>query len=160
MASASTASRLYLSVIGLALALAGTVFFLLMLRSFQRARAVDSWPVVPCIILSSGTDERQIDPNSAVERRFAVLFGYEWEGVPRESELWSLRGSGWTSKEDKIQSYLDRYPEGSRQECHVNPDDPQIAVLQAESKAPGYSLWFPALFIVGGLGVVVGAWRR
>jgi hypothetical protein len=32
-------------------------------------------------------------------------------------------------------------------------------VLEIESKAPGYSLWFPVLFVVGGFGIMVGAWR-
>ena len=159
MARVSTASRVYLSLIGLALALAGGVFFALMWRSFQRARAVDHWPVVPCVILKSETEERQVDPNSGVERRFAVLFGYEWEGRPYESELVKLRGSGWSSKPDIVEAYIGKYPEGSEQECHVNPQKPEQAVLEKESKAPGYSIWFPGIFVVGGIGMVVGAWR-
>ncbi|WP_193211223.1 DUF3592 domain-containing protein [Luteolibacter marinus] len=160
MASASTASRVYLTLIGLGLALVGGLFFALMWRSYQRACEVEAWPVVPCVILSSGAEERQIDPNGPIERRFAVLYGYEWEGVPRESERLSLRGGGWSSQDEKLQVYEDRYPQGSTQQCHVNPSDPDFAVLQLESKAPGYSLWFPALFVVGGLGIMAGAWRR
>jgi hypothetical protein len=159
MARVSTASRVYLSFIGLALALAGGVFFALMWRSFARARAVEHWPVVPCIILSSSTEERQVDPNGPVERRFAVLFGYEWEGRPFESELVKLRGSGWSSKGEIVSAYMEKYPEGSQAECHVNPQKPEEAVLEKESKAAGYSLWFPGIFVVGGLGMVVGAWR-
>jgi hypothetical protein len=44
--------------------------------------------------------------------------------------------------------------------CRVNPADPAVAVLRIDSRAPGYSLWFPALFVVGGVGIVVGALRR
>lgn len=160
MPQRSTGSRVYLTLVGLALALAGGIFTALMWRSFQRARDVEAWPVVPCIILRSDVEERQIDPNSAVERRFSVLFGYEWEGVPRESELLKLRGSMWSSKAEGAQAFLERYPEGSRQECHVNPADPAIAVLEPESKAPGYSLWFPLIFVVGGIGMMAGAWRK
>ncbi|TAE73758.1 MAG: DUF3592 domain-containing protein [Verrucomicrobia bacterium] len=160
MPQRSTGSRVYLSLIGLALALVGGLFAGLMWRSFQRARVVDAWPQVPCVILSSDVEERQIDPNGPLERRFAVLFGYEWEGVARDSRLLRLRGSMWTGKEDAIRLLCDRYPEGARRECRVNPADPAVAVLEPESKAPGYSLWFPLLFVVGGLGVMVGAWRR
>jgi hypothetical protein len=32
-------------------------------------------------------------------------------------------------------------------------------VLKRDSKAPGYSLWFPIIFVVGGLGIIVGAVR-
>jgi hypothetical protein len=160
MPQRSTGSRVYLTLVGFALALVGGVFAALMWRSFQRARVVDSWPVVPCIILRSDVEERQIDPNSAVERRFAVLYGYEWQGAPLESQLLKLRGSMWSSKPAGADALLERYPEGSRQQCRVNPADPTIAVLEPESKAPGYSLWFPLLFVVGGLGVMGGAWRK
>lgn len=160
MARVSTASRVYLSFIGLALALAGGIFFALMWRSFQRARTVEHWPVVPCIILSSSTEERQVDPNGPVERRFAVLFAYEWKGQPYESELVKLRGSGWSSKTDITMAYLEKYPEGAQRQCHVNPQKPNEAVLEKESKAAGYSIWFPGIFVVGGIGMIVGAWRR
>jgi hypothetical protein len=164
MATSSTGTRVYLSIIGLMLAVVGGFFFALMWRSFQRARDVEKWPVVPCVILRSAADERQVDPNGPVERRFSVLYGYEWDGGRHDSELRTLRdkrrGGGWTSKENDVQALIGRYPEGSTQECHVNPADPETAVLEVESKAPGYSLWFPGLFVVGGLGIIVGAWRR
>ena len=160
METSSTGTRVYLSIIGLLLAVVGGVFLALMWRSFQRAREVEQWPVVPCTILRSAVDERQIDPNGPVERRFSVLYGYQWEGANRDSELWKLRGSGWTSKGENVQALVARYPEGSAQKCRVNPGDPEIAVLELESKAPGYSLWFPGIFVVGGIGMIVGAWRR
>ncbi|WP_264503299.1 DUF3592 domain-containing protein [Luteolibacter flavescens] len=160
MPQRSTGSRVYLSIIGLMLALIGGIFSWLMWRSFQRAREVDHWPQVPCIILRSAAEERQIDPNGNVERRFSVLYGYHWEDVPRQSDRLKLRGSPWVSKEAAVQIFIDQYPEGSQQQCRVNPADPDVAVLEPESKAPGYSLWFPLLFVVGGVGIVVGAWRK
>ncbi len=160
MATPTTGSRVYLSIIGLMLALAGGVFLALMWRSYQRALEVERWPQTPCLILQSGEDERQIDPNGPVERRFSVLYGYEWQGRQYSSTLWRLRGSRWSSKEEGVQELIERYPEGSTQECRVNPASPDIAVLEPESKAPGYSIWFPAIFVVGGLGMVAGAWRR
>lgn len=160
MATSSTGTRVYLSLIGLMLAVVGGIFCKLMWTSFQRAREVEKWPVIPCIILNSTMDERQVDPNGPVERRFSVLYGYEWDGGRYDSDLWKLRGSGWTSKEGGVEAMIAYYPEGSTQQCHVNPADPHQAVLEVESKAPGYSLWFPGLFVVGGLGIIVGAWRR
>lgn len=160
MESSSTGTRVYLSLIGLALAVAGGVFLALMWRSYQRARQVESWPQVPCVILRSEVEERQIDPNGPVERRFGVLYGYTWQGVTRDSDRWKLRGSGWTTKEEGVQELIDRYPEGSQQSCRVNPSDPAVAVLETESKAPGYSLCFPGIFVIGGLGMIAGAWRR
>ena len=47
MAKTSTGTRVYLTLIGLMLALIGGIFFALMWRSFQRARHVDQWPWCP-----------------------------------------------------------------------------------------------------------------
>lgn len=160
MPQRSTGSRVYLTIIGLMLALAGGIFSWLMWRSFQRAREVDDWPQVPCVVLRSESETRQIDPNGQSEYRFAVLYGYHWEGVPKESDRLKLRGSPWVGKEAAVQIFTERYPAGSHQQCRVNPADPDEAVLESESKAPGYSLWFPMLFVVGGIGIIVGAWRK
>jgi hypothetical protein len=35
----------------------------------------------------------------------------------------------------------------------VNPAEPDFAVLKPDTKATGYSIWFPLLFVVGGLGI-------
>ena len=160
MPQRSTGSRVYLSIIGLMLVLAGGLFFWLMWRSFERAREVDHWPQVPCVILRSEAEARQIDPNGNPEYRFAVPYGYHWEGAPRDSDLLKLRGSPWVSKEDAVKIFIEKYPEGSQQQCRVNPAKPDIAVLEPESKAPGYSSWFPLIFVVGGIGIIAGAWRR
>lgn len=160
MAERNTGARVYLTVIGLMLALAGGVFTWLMWRSFSRARSIDHWPVVPCVVLESELEERQIDPGRPIEMRFQVLYSYEWEGQEYKSDLYRLRGSSWSSRDAEVKILMDKYPAGSVQDCHVNPADPNLAVLVGESRAPGYSLWFPVIFLVGGLGVVVGAWRR
>ena len=41
--------------------------------------------------------------------------------------------------------------------AYVNPSDPDFAVLKPDTKAAGYSIWFPLLFVVGGLGITVRA---
>ncbi|MEP4078785.1 DUF3592 domain-containing protein [Haloferula sp.] len=160
MAERNTGARIYLTVIGLALALAGGVFTWLMWRSFSRARAIDEWPKVPCVVIESTVEERQIDPARPIEMRFKVLYSYEWEGEEYKSDRYRLRGSSWSSRPDGVKMLIDQYPAASVQECLVNPEQPDLAVLFGESRAPGYSLWFPVIFLVGGLGVVVGAWRR
>lgn len=160
MAERNTGARIYLTVIGLMLALAGGVFTWLMWRSFSRARSIDAWPRVSCVILESTVEERQVDPGRPMELRFKVLYSYEWEGAEHKSDRYRLRGSSWSSRATESRLLIDRYPAASVQECHVNPEQPDLAVLVGESRAPGYSLWFPAIFLVGGLGVVVGAWRR
>ncbi|MEM9238303.1 MAG: DUF3592 domain-containing protein [Verrucomicrobiota bacterium] len=160
MAQRNTGARVYLTIIGLMLAGVGGLFTWLMWQSFSRARAIDEWPTVPCVIMLSEMEERQVDPNRPTEFRFRVRYTYEWEDEDYVGERYRLRGSSWSSREGEAQALIDLYPEASVQECQVDPEVPDSAVLVGESKAPGYSIWFPVIFVVGGLGVVVGAWRR
>jgi hypothetical protein len=44
--------------------------------------------------------------------------------------------------------------------CFVNPADPSFAILEKDSKAVIYTIWFPGLFVVGGLGMAVQALRK
>lgn len=155
--SPSVAGRIYLAAIGLSLALMGGIFFWLMWRSFDRARAMHDWPEVPCVILSSEVEERRIDPNSAAEFRLNVLYGYDWKGEAKTGDHLTWRGNPWTSKSDVIAERSETYPEGLQTTCRVDPSNPDFSVLKPDSKAPGYSIWFPALFVVGGLGITARA---
>lgn len=164
MASRSTGARVYLTLIGLLLAFVGGLFSWLMWRSFDRARAIDDWPEVPCAILESDIESRRDDPawpeEMPQEYRFRVVYRYDWEDRALESTRYRLRGASWSSSPAKAEALVDRYPQGTVASCRVNPEEPGEAVLEGESKAPGYSLWFPLLFLVGGLGVAGGAWRK
>lgn len=160
MADTSRAGRWYLAMIGIMLALAGGVFCWLMWRSFERAHEMRAWPEVPCVVLSSEAGERQIDPNSAPEFRFDVKYGYEWSGKEYTGSHYTWRGSPWTSRKADIEVQVKEYPPGERLTCRVNPADPSFAVLKVDSQAPGYSIWFPALFLVGGLVITVRAITR
>lgn len=160
MANRTTGTRIYLSLIGALLLLAGGVFTWLMARSFARAREIDSWPTTEAMVLASSVEQRRIDPARPAEYHFAVRYAYAWQGEELESGRFSLRGSSWTSKKERVEALAEQFPVGSVHEVAVDPDDPRVALLDTESKAPGYSIWFPALIAAGGLGVIVGAWRR
>jgi len=41
----------------------------------------------------------------------------------------------------------------------VNPNDADFTMIKPDSKAAGYSIWFPMLFVVGGLGISIKAIR-
>lgn len=150
------AGRWYLAILGLVLALIGGLFVWLMARSYLRAREMRDWPEIPCVILTSEVEERKHDENSPPEFRQNVSFGYEWQGQPRTGDRLTLRGSSWSSKRELAEKRVADYPEGTTTTCRVNPADPDFSVLKPDSLAPGYAIWFPALFVVGGL---VITWR-
>lgn len=153
--SPDRAGSLYLVFLGLSLALIGAVFVWLMARSYLRAREMRSWPEVPCVILTSELEERRHDRNSPLEYRHRLSFGYEWMGEPRTGDHLTLRGSPWSSKRKLMEDRFKEFPPGMTTTCRVDPQNPDFAVLKVDSLAPGYSIWFPALFIIGGLGIVV-----
>ena len=147
-------------MIGLLLATAGAVFTWLMWRSFHRAGGIDGWPLVPCVIEISEVEERRVDPDLPPEFRFLIGYSYEWDDETFESDQFSLRGASWSKRPEEAKALMEFYPVGSVHECRVDPLNAENAVIHRESKGPGYSIWFPMIFVVGGLGVVVGAWRR
>lgn len=153
------AGRIFLVLLGLCLALIGGIFVWLMGRSFLRAYEMRSWPEVPCVILSSEMDERRNDPNSPLEYRQNLSFGYTWDGVARTGDRITLRGNPWSSKPNLVEKRAAEWPVGKKTVCRVNPQNPDFAVLKPDSLAPGYSIWFPTLFVVAGLVIAVRAAR-
>jgi hypothetical protein len=149
--------RIFLIGLGLSLAAMGGIFVWLMARSFLRAYRMRDWPEVGCLILSSEVGERRHDPESPVEFRQELSFGYEWKGQPHTGDHLTLRGSPWSSNRDEVESRVSHYPTGTKTTCRVDPAHPDFAVLKTDSLAPGYSIWFPSLFVVGGLGISVRA---
>lgn len=153
------AGRLYLIAIALLLMAAGGVFFWLMWRSYDRAADQRDWVEVECQIIESGLSMRQISANVRPEYRFSVFYVYQYEGKGYSSKQYSFRGSPWSSNEKKAQKLADKFPKDEASLCYVNPADPESAVLKRDSKGAGYSLWFPLIFVVGGLGMIIGALR-
>lgn len=149
-----------MAIIGLVVALLGGLFVWLMARSFLRAWEMRSWPEVACVILSSEVEERRNDENSAREFRQDLTYGFEWKGTAHTGDHLTLRGSPWSSRQHIIEARVAEYPIGSHAVCHVNPSNPEMSVLKNDSLAPGYSIWFPALFVIGGLGITLRAATR
>lgn len=146
-----------MALIGFSLAIIGGLFVFLMARSYMRAKEMRNWPKAPCIILASELEERRHDPNSPIEYRHRVNFGYEWQGQRLLGEKTTLRGNPWTNKHQLAEKRIAEFPVGMNTECLVDPQNPQLAVLKPDSLAPGYSIWFPALFMIAGLGITFNA---
>ena len=114
---------------------------------------------VQCTILDSRVDQRQIGSDVKAEYAFAITYGYSHDGKAFTSDRFSLRGSSWSSSRERSQRMVQKFPVGATRPCYVDPGEPSSSVLKLDSKAPGYSLWFPLIFIVGGVGVMIGAVR-
>ena len=150
-------STVYLIFLGLAVAAIGALFTLLMGNSYQRAVEQRGWPQVEAVVLSSEVGEFQHDEFSAREYRMEILYGYEWKGEAMTGERLAARGSAASKDRVRIARQVKEFPAGAKVPLFVNPKDPTYTLLKPDSKAPGYSIWFPLLFVVGGLGIVVKA---
>ena len=151
------ASTVFLVALGLAVAGLGGLFTALMWDSYQRASAMHAWPQAEAVILSSRIEERRHDEFSGTEYRVGLLYGYEWKGEAKTGERLTARGNPWSKERARAEKVLEKYPEGAKTTAYVNPADPGFAVLKPDTKAAGYSIWFPMLFVVGGLGIAVRA---
>ncbi|MCP5538432.1 MAG: DUF3592 domain-containing protein [Akkermansiaceae bacterium] len=157
--TSNKAGKLFLCMIGVMLIFAGGVFEWLMIRSYMHAKASRDWPQVDAVVLRSVVDERHVN-GSPTEFRLNILFGYSYQGTDYSSDRLTPRGARWTKSAAAVQQLASEYPAGSGHTAWVNPGQPELAILKHDTQAAGYTVWFPALIIVGGCGMILGAIRN
>lgn len=153
------AGRLWLTAMGLFLAAAGTVFTGVLWRAYERAAETRAWTEVPCTVVSSRIDSKRPSPNSNITHRVEIRYRYEFDGKPFTGSR-IKKVDIPTTHEERARSRQERFPTGLETTCFVNPEAPDEVVLQHTTKAALYSIWFPLLFVVGGLGMAWTAWRK
>ncbi len=131
-----------------------------MVKSYNGAMETRSWDECPAMILETEIRERQIGEHVPVDYAAGVLFGYEYDGQRYTSELLSRRGLKWAKERKKAEEAMADFTAGEWTTCWVNPQEPTVAILKHDTKAALYTIWFPALFFVGGIGVLYGAYKR
>jgi hypothetical protein len=148
---------LYLAFIGLALAIMGGLFVAILWRGYTRAKETREWSKVPAVIVVSQVGERQLGREVPKEYTHELVYEYRVDGEFYRSERLKRRENPYLKEKAKVAPEVARFPVGRKVEAFVNPNDPKEAVVEHETKAPGYSIWFPGLFLVGGLGVFLRA---
>lgn len=155
MKKAGTGGYLYLMMIGLALAVLGGIFVVILGQGYLRARETLDWPGHPAEVVQSSVAERQLGPKVPKEFTHELIYRYEVDGKRHYGDRVKRRENPFFKDRAKVEAWVREWPVGREVEAFVNPDDPGEALLEHETRAPGYSIWFPALFLVGGL-VIVG----
>lgn len=154
-AKSSLSGRLWLAGMGLFLAAAGSVFTWVLWTAWQRAEETRKWPAVPARIISAQVTGERPTPHSNPAYRTEVRYAFQYEGKPHTGSR-IKRVDSPTQHEDNARKKLEEYPVGKEVLCYVNPAQPDQAVLKHDTRAPLYSIWFPILFVVGGVGM---AWN-
>ena len=140
--------RIYLTIIGLGLTLIGGLFMLLLGKSYLQARETRSWESAPAVILQSEIQERKIGEHVPTDYSAFILFGYEYEGKRLDSTSITIRGPKWVKEREKAEMDLKGYIAGETSTCYISPHPPHKAILKHDSKAAGYTIWFPTLFFI------------
>jgi len=151
----SIPGRLGLSLFFLFFLGMGSLFEIFMIREFGRALGQRSWQKVPCTIVSSEVRERS---GGKEPYAFAVSYRYEYGGRPYTGSAYKRNYTGSDSYSG-TQRLVQRYPSGQEGFCYVNPVNPGEAVLKRDSLAIGLALAFPLIFLLIGVGGLVGTWR-
>ena len=156
---ATIPGRIWKILLGLALIAVGSFFVWWLWATFQKAGEMDSWTQVSSEVIASTVIETRYSEISRPTYEPVVQFVYEIDGKTHIGEK-IRRVTIKKSSRDAAQAWADLFPVGSKPTAFVNPKSPKISVLKRDSKAALYSIWFPALFVVGGAGMIVTAFRR
>jgi len=135
-------------------AIAGGAFFgLAFARPLWKTVVAQSWPEVPCQILSSRVAE---SPGSdGATYRVEIAYTYQVGGIRHPGDRYDFLGGSSSGYEGKNR-IVERYPEGSRAVCYVNPADPTEAVLSRRFSPAYLMALLPLLFV--GIGVAGAVW--
>lgn len=155
----TTSARLLRTMLGLGLIIPGAAFAIFLWVSYARAEETRHWAPTPCLIISSQVLTEHPTPNSPPAHRASIRYRYVFDGIKHTGDH-VRRVDGPSTKKEKAEQLCAKYPPGLEAICHVNPAQPNFAVLEHATKAGLYTLWFPLIFVIGGAGMVWSAWRR
>jgi hypothetical protein len=158
LTTAPLPARLWKIFLGLSLVGAGSFFCWWLFATWQKAAKMDAWLPVQALVLSSEVVPWQFNEFSQTHYQPRIRYRYESGGAIRESER-IRRVAIRSAHPEKAASWVDRFPAGALVTAWVDPATPDFAVLKRDSKAALYSIWFPALFVAGGFGIIWTALR-
>ena len=161
-------ARIFKLGIGLLLVLSGLAVTALMFIPYRRAKETLTWTETPCVITESYGQETQSGDLTDTTHRVFLRYNYTAGGQEYAGTRW--RRIAFAGEEDntvsrktphpaEAQKLLEKYPVGLQTVCYVNPAAPAEAILEHQSTAAIYTLWWPLLFAVGGGGIVWSALR-
>jgi Protein of unknown function (DUF3592) len=153
------AGKLWMISMGLFLMALGSFFMWYLWAFFQKSSRMDHWVETPCVIEKSEVDDSGFNQHYGKKYALVTVYRYQFKGQEYVGQRFK-RIQPVGSHFEKISKLAQETPAGQATLCFVNPDDPASAVLKKDTKGSIYSIWFPGLFALGGLGMVISALRQ
>lgn len=149
----------FITLVGAALAGLGVFFIVVGIGEWRSGEASRTWPTVEGRVLVSevSTSRGPSRPGPSTTTSHELRYEYEVDGVRREGTRLSFKVA---MGEQDLLARAARFPAGSAAAVHVDPEDPERAVLE-----PGADGWNALPIAMGGLAVlfpaavVAFAWR-
>jgi hypothetical protein len=116
------------------------------------------WTATPCVIVESGVIEETDDRNNNSPYVCAVQYRYEWEGRSYTSSQMALQRPAFSDYARAV-DLANRFPSGSEATCHVNPEQPDQAVLRHGELWMALFILLPLVFVTIGAGGIYFVWR-
>ena len=138
---------------GLIFAGAGGLFtWFIVSESFRQATTY-TWDKTPCLIESV---EIQVDEHRDSPFQLVATYTYEAGGTRRTSTQYSL-GETWDDEYESLALQRAALLGSDSNHCWVDPDNPEVAVLDRKSLWFGLLVFFPLIFVAVGLAIIYGA---
>jgi hypothetical protein len=159
--------KLWLTVLGLILAGAGAVGTGFLWKAYSRSKEEQKWQKMHTVIDRSEMEEVKDSLNAAPRFEVTIKYSYTVDLKSIESYRVKRADANIIGKPKVTRSIADKsvaeklladYPMSKSTFCYVNPEDPTQAVLEQAGFGSIYSIWFPLLFVAGGLGMVINIW--
>ena len=146
--------RLVGTIVFLAFIAIGSFIATMIVREFIDRFRLYTWKAAPCTIVHTevGQDEGS-DPYFPV-----VEYTYQFGGQTYTGTRYTRSPSRYDHY-SKVTTAIARFPEGTQQQCYVDPQQPVQAVLKRQSLWFGLFVLFPMLFVLIGLGGLYAVWR-
>jgi len=143
---------------GAVLMAVGVFFTYQLWESYQRSEETRHWLQVPCEIITSQVNTEHPANNSPAEYLAVVRYSYKLNDAIYHGGV-IRHGMGRSMDRATAEQRITPYPVGKKTVCYVNPEQPGQSVLEHTSGAAIYTIWFPMLFVAGGFGMILNAWR-
>ena len=92
--------------------------------------------------------------------RFEVRYRYQFEGASHVSTRIRHVEAAPTPHREVVLALQQQFPTGAMLACYVNSVTPSESVLILGTQAALYSIWFPLLFVAGGVGMLLGLAKK